>query len=286
MSHKTTYRALLYKATQDLKSKGIETAALDARLLLCDCFHLSIENLIMHLDEEAHEASAFQEMIERRMMFEPVAKIIGKKEFYGRLFYTSADTLDPRPDSEILIEQILKQAQFMAEKPLKILDCGTGTGCLIITLLLEFGARATGYAIDISEKALEVAQKNAQAFGLQDRLHLTRMDFSDLGQLDGQAFDIIISNPPYIARDERESLMLDVQKFEPELALFADNDGLAAYEVLAPHFKGLLKKEGIGAVEIGASQADAVTTIFKQAGFENVSHAHDLAGRARVVTVF
>jgi release factor glutamine methyltransferase len=207
----------------------------------------------------------------------PVAKIIGFKEFYGMDFETGRGTLDPRPDSETLIELTIKTFTARKNEPLRILDCGTGTGCLIAALMREF-PNATGIGIDISHSAVRCAARNMLRLKMYSRVHIKRRDFTK--PIDGQ-FDIIISNPPYIAINDTR---VDVAaKHDPITALYAGKDGLNAYRALAKNTKEAIAPGGILIVEIGIGQDADVKKIFETAGFTFVKSARDLNGITRAL---
>jgi release factor glutamine methyltransferase len=214
-----------------------------------------------------------------------VSRILGEREFYGRPFALSEATLDPRPDSETLIGAALELAmqEGWGEAPIRILDIGTGTGCLLLTLLAEL-PNATGLGTDISEEALATAQRNAQALGLADRAAFARHDM-----LDGVAgpFDLVVSNPPYIASGDIPVLAPEVHQFDPHAALDGGPDGLAFYRRIS---QGLDKVLGGWVVlEVGMGQADAVALLLQQA-FVKTLHAElrrydDLGGHTRCVAL-
>lgn len=256
-----------------------DTAALDARLLLCHVLQFSHEQFVLYGDRELtpEQKAQAEALIARRLQGMPVAKIIGEKEFYGRVFKTTADTLDPRPDSETLIEAVLEDRDRNAA--VTILDLGTGTGCLALTLLAEL-RHAQAIAVDRSEAALKVARENAWKIGVEDRVVFVQSDwFSDvMGQ-----FDIIISNPPYIPDGDIPGLAPDVRDYDPMAALAGGADGLDPYRRIIPQLGQFLKKGGFVAFELGQGQAPQVAEMLKQAGFSGVSAHCDLAGIERVV---
>lgn len=247
----------------------------EARLLVAAALKTSYENVFFHPSIVVDDASSthLQSFMDRRQNFEPLSKIIGMREFWKLSFLVTADTLDPRPDSETLVEAVL--AVYGVKPPLRALDLGTGTGCLIISLLSEY-VDMSAMAVDISLKALDVAQKNALTHGVDARLELRHSHWFD--QVTG-TFDLIISNPPYIARDE----ILDtaVLKYDPDEALFADNHGLAAYEKIAEKTAGFLNKGGRIFVEIGLGQQQTVGQIFQAKHFVQTHVFYDIVGIAR-----
>lgn len=247
----------------------------EARLLVAAALKTSYENVFFHPEivVDIGQSERLQDFMRRRQNFEPLSKIIGMREFWGLSFFVTPDTLDPRPDSETLVEGVL--AVYDTVAPLRALDLGTGTGCLIVSLLSEY-VNMRAMAVDISLKALDVARKNALTHGVDARLELRHSDWFD--QVTG-TFDLIISNPPYIARDE----ILDeaVLRYDPDQALFADHHGLAAYEKIAETAGAFLKKQGRIFVEIGLGQQQAVGKIFQANHFVQTQVLYDIAGIAR-----
>ncbi len=271
---------MLAQARLDLRAAGIESAALDARMLMQFVLGVSHEQLIagrtMEMVEE--EAQYFVNLVARRAVHEPVAKIIGTKAFWKDEFITTKDTLDPRPDTEILIEAVLEECQDRFA-PWRFLDVGTGTGCILLSLLREF-PYASGIAVDKSDAALQVAQRNAR----NQRLALrTRFLCSDwLADVEG-TFDVIVSNPPYITVSDMEILPREVKDFDPTSALVAGDDGLDAYRALIPQATGRLVAGGWLFLEVGAGQADAVVAIGRGVGLDAEAVLKDLSGVDRVV---
>lgn len=205
----------------------------------------------------------------------PVAKIIHQKWFYGLCFYTNKNTLDPRPDTETLV------ATVIADNPTapRILDLGTGTGCIIISLVKNIYG-ATGTAIDVSRGAIRVARRNIKKFDLSNKIKVVRASF-DMQRAVREKFDIIVSNPPYIAIGD---MRVDAgAKHDPKCALYAKNQGLSAYEQIAKNAKNWLKKSGRIYVEIGAGAGDAVKKIFASNRWKFVRAEKDLGGITRVL---
>jgi release factor glutamine methyltransferase len=280
-----TVEAALREAAQTLRDGGIETAALDGRLLLCHASGLTHEALIARNREALPpEAVALLDgYVARRLQGEPVSRIKGNREFYGRHFEVDAHTLDPRPDTETLIEAALAfvTQNGWRDRPLRLLDLGTGSGCILLTLLAEL-PQAQGIGTDMSEGALRRAAGNASRLGLADRARFIASDWFD--GVPGR-FDLILSNPPYIASGEIAGLAREVSGFDPMLALDGGADGLDAYRCIAKGALQALKEGGQLVVEIGSTQAEAVADIFRAAGLnvgEDSVH-FDLAGRARCV---
>lgn len=269
-----TIAQALRAATQRLTATS-DTGRLDAEVLMAHALGVSRSDLLLrHMDGE--EPPAFAALVERRATHEPVAYIVGQQEFFGRTFRVTPATLIPRSDSESVVEAALAACPT----PRRVLDCGTGTGALLLTVLAECPA-ATGVAIDCSPEALTVAQANAAALGLTDRAQMTIADWHQPGWADGLGqFDLILANPPYVETDA--TLDPDVARFEPAGALFAGPEGLDDYRVLIPQLPALLAPGGLAVLEIGHTQAPAVTEIAAAAGFSSVVRP-DLAGRPRAV---
>jgi release factor glutamine methyltransferase len=223
---------------------------------------------------EAEAPAAFEGLVARRQAHEPVAYIIGRREFWTIELEVGPGVLVPRPDSETLIEAAV--AHFVAEGPANILDLGTGPGTLLLAALAQW-PEARGIGVDASETALAYARLNAQRLGLSDRAEFRHGDWA--AGLDGR-FDLVLCNPPYV--EERAALPPDVARWEPAQALYAGADGLDAYRRLAPQLGRLLAPGGIACVELGAGQRDAAAALFAGQGFIIESRA-DLGGMPRAL---
>ena len=268
-------RAVLDWAARALRDMGIEDAWREARLLLEHCAGPPAG------DGQALPARAIAELeafIERRRQREPVSQILGQWEFWSLPFVVTSATLTPRPDTETLVQAALDLLPDRAA-PLRLLDLGTGGGCLLLALLHELPA-ACGLGIDRSPEALAVAERNASALGLADRAQFALGDWA--GGLSG-SFDLIVSNPPYIPRDEIPSLMPEVSRHEPLIALDGGVDGLDCYRQLAPQIAARLAPGGLALLEVGLGQADSATAILAAAGLEPAGVRADLGGRKRCV---
>jgi release factor glutamine methyltransferase len=230
-----------------------------------------------HLTEE--EAREIQVLIERRCNHEPVSRILGLREFWGLPFALNEATLDPRADSETLIETSVR---LCSSPPKRILDLGTGTGCLLLALLHEY-PQTTGLGIDISPRAVEQAQQNAEQLDLS-----TQAKFMVNNWLENivEKFDLIISNPPYIASTDIPHLMPEVKDFDPMLALDGGEDGLAPYRFLIPQLPNYLNAGGIAVFEIGQGQAAEVSSLFRKTGFSGVAAHNDLGDIKRCISGF
>ena len=223
----------------------------------------------------------FLKQIYFRSLGKPISKIIGIKEFYSREFFVSSFTLDPRPESELIIDYI-KTLKFTKKKEIKILDLGTGTGCLIITLVLELRKinKIIAVAVDRCQSALDLAIKNAIKFNLNNHINFVKSDW--FANLNGK-FDIIISNPPYIRSKEIELLDNTVKSFDPFIALDGGKDGLEAYKQIANNSKKFLNENGYVCLEIGFDQKEKVTKIFVLNKFEKICELRDLSNKDRVL---
>jgi release factor glutamine methyltransferase len=250
-------------------------ASLDARLLLQHAVGLRHDELIADplRKVDARAAEGFRLMVARREAHEPVTRILGAREFYGREFLVTKAVLDPRPDTETLIELALGLTKPNA----RIIDLGTGSGAIIVTLLAE-RPDSRGAATDISDDALAVAGGNARRLGVADRLELIRADWFE--GLSG-AFDLIVSNPPYIVSAGIAELEPDVRNFDPHGALDGGPDGLAAYRRIAGSAAAFLVSGGQVVVEIGAGQEFGVRTVFEGSGFRLLEARRDLGGHVR-----
>jgi len=273
-------RDALNHARHLLEEAGIDSARLDASVLLAHVLEVSNGQVTILAEKQLNneQIEAFNALVARRQQSEPIAYILGKKEFWSLDFCVTRDTLIPRPDTETLVEAALKRMPGSA-KPITLLDIGTGTGCLLIALLKEFpGARGVGS--DNSERALQVAKENAKRHNVDQRAEFTLSHWCDA--IDG-TFDLILSNPPYIALNDLASLMPDVARFEPHAALFAGNDGLDAYRALAPQIAARLNPGGYTLLEVGQGQAKEVIKFLRNEGLEVEAPVKDLAGVERCV---
>jgi len=269
---------LLRNATEQLASTGIQNAARDARILLADAISCDLSVLAGKLDHQLSQQQArrFSNSIASRSKRQPVAQIIGRRDFWRHTFCVTPDVLDPRPETETLLE-------CASELPSteRILDLGTGSGCLAISLLLDLPG-ATAIATDISSNALSVASQNARDAGVSDRLHFVYSNWFD--GVDGE-FDLVVCNPPYISASEFADLEDDVRLWEPKTALTPGGDGLAAYRVLAAGLSVHLGSGGTALFEIGHRQARSVCSIFRLAGYTDTIVHKDLGGADRVVEI-
>lgn len=273
-----TLAALLHDAVARLRRAGISSAALDARLLLQAASGLSREAILLRPDAaiEPTAMAQFDQFLRQREAHQSVARILGGREFYGRFFALNDATLEPRPDSETMIEVASKLYQNQAA-PNSILEFGVGSGCLLITLAAIFRP-SLAVGVDCAAEAARMAASNATRHGVA-----AKMVVGDWGAaLDG-SFDLIISNPPYIASQLLPELDKEVRDYDPLLALDGGADGLAAYRVLASEMPRLLAPAGLVLLEIGYDQAVPVSQLFTQAGLAPLGCWQDLGARDRVL---
>jgi release factor glutamine methyltransferase len=269
-----TVQSALSVAAKKMTLVGIEGAARDARLLMAHVLQLDPSRITLVAPDplDADAKTLFEACIARRITREPVSHIIGHRTFYGRDFIVSPDVLDPRPETEILIAEALKRP-FSS-----VLDLGVGSGAILLTLLAE-QSLAKGQGSDLSNAALKVAQINADQLGLSKRVRFIRSDWFDA--ITG-TFDLIVSNPPYIALDEMPLLSPELA-YEPRAALTDEADGLMAYRILSAQARRYLAPRGRLLFEIGPSQGQAVADMLMAQGFKGVRIVADLDGRDRVV---
>ncbi len=271
-----TRAELLRSATERLAQAGVPDAARDARLALRWAAGLSGAALAAALEAPApeDEACRFAEAIRRRAAREPLSHITGRREFWGRAFEVGSDVLDPRPETETLVAEALGRGPFR-----RILDLGTGSGCLLVTLLAEW-PEATGLGADISAAALAVARRNADSAGVAERATLVEADWTEGVQ---GPFDLVVSNPPYLAATEITGLEPEVRDHEPRLALTPGGDGMGAYRAIAAGVRRLMAPGAWLMVEIGPTQSEAVAAILAGAGLSVLRVIPDLDHRPRVI---
>lgn len=270
---------LLAWAAEQLAAAGIDNPRREARLLLAHHMGRTPEQVIAFPEYPVSDADQFRSLIERRKNREPLSHITGRREFWSMDFEVCRDVLDPRPDSETLVEAVLNALPEKAAA-LRLVDFGTGSGCLLLAVLSEL-PNATGVGVDMSEKALAVARRNAERLGLATRCSFIQSDWAE--KLEGQ-FNIVLSNPPYIESADIDGLEPEVAKHEPRLALDGGPDGLAPYRIIIPQAKNILVSEGLIALEFGKGQDLAVTGILDKAGFADITPHQDLTGTIRCLT--
>jgi release factor glutamine methyltransferase len=272
----------LVSLEQAFKVHGIENPAREARVSLCAASGLSPVALIVDpLEPLGSAAPRVQEVAARRTVGEPLSRIVGKREFWGLSLTITPAVLDPRPETETIVEAALSIFRDRRAEALRILDLGVGSGALLCALLTEFGA-ARGVGVDLSADAVDVARANLIACGLSSRAEIRVGDWTRA--LDGP-FDLILSNPPYIPTADLPGLPREVRDFDPWLALDGGTDGLAAYRRILPESRRLLAAGGWLLAELGAGQAADVTVIANRCGFSAVTLYQDLAGLDRVLAV-
>ena len=258
-----------------LSKSGIEGAARDARILTAFALEIPISELSLKINQQVSEKIIFEleKLILRRINREPISKILGRRDFWGRTFSINENVLDPRGDTETLID-------FVIEKPVKsVLELGTGSGAIAVTLACEW-KEVHVTATDISEDALSLAKINAEKFNVQNKIHFLTSDWFE--NVTG-AYDLIISNPPYIGLTEQEEISAEVIKYDPEIALFAGRDGLDAYRRIIPSLSKFLNPDGLVVLETGASQGIKVKNMMNASGFIDAKRVKDLSGKDRLV---
>jgi release factor glutamine methyltransferase len=269
-------------ACRTLAIAGIRNPRWEARLVASHALGITIERMMAYPEDAIdNERKAYlDEMVSRRAGREPLAYIVGHREFWSLPFCVTPYTLVPRPDTECLVEAAL---YWLGKKTgdVRILDLGTGTGCVLLALLNE-RSKAWGVGVDVSMDALRVACKNASALQLADRANFVQSDWGS-GLTGG--FDVVVSNPPYIADGDFTDLEPEVTHFEPRLALSGGADGLSAYRAVVPRLRRLLAPGGAAFLEIGAGAAENVTKLIRQHGFEHIEIKNDFARIPRCVRI-
>ncbi len=277
-----TIGTVLRKSIRVLRDGGFESAALDARLLVSEVLECQPDDLLWREKDSVSVelAAKIDKLVARRRAHEPVAYIRGRREFWKSEFIVTPETLIPRPDSEVLIESVLAHIAD-THAPVRLLDLGTGSGCLVLSLLLEL-PNASGIGIDQSVGALAVAEQNARKLGLEERVQFRVSDwFSNVTD----PVDIVIANPPYIVDKDVEGLARDVRDFEPRSALDGGPDGLESYRVIAKSLSKYLSADGMAVFEIGANQFLSVRAVFEAAGYFVDQVVRDLGQRDRCLVI-
>lgn len=277
-----TLKQLQDDAIEQLRAIGIEQPEADVKWMLMDCLELSQVDYILKQREvlDNKQLEGFLKVLKRRLNGEPIQYIHGQQDFRGLLFNVDTNVLIPRPETEMLIDLILKEVN---QQEGFILDIGTGTGCIPISLLHE-QKKWQGVSVDISEGALKIAKQNVKRHDMTERLNLIHSNlFEKLGETYYNRFDIIVSNPPYIPIKDKEVLMPEVRDYEPHLALFGGEDGLDFYRRISIDAKHYLKEGGYLFYEIGIHQSEAVKNLMENNGFKAVTVVNDLTGIPRFV---
>lgn len=278
-----TLSDLIREATKQFERAGIPSARLDAELLLAYCLNCDRVEFLKNPQQSLNkkQIEAFHGLVERRRRLEPVAYLTGRKAFWSFTLEVNPDVLIPRPDTEVIVEEALEVCRMEDWKAPRILDIGTGSGAIALALASEL-ADAPVTAADISEAALVVARKNAEALGLGRRIRFLAGDL--LQPVEGETFDIIVSNPPYIGAEEYEKLPAGVKDFEPRQALWAGKTGVEFYEKLIYQAYAHLAQKGWLLLEIGAKQGKQVKAVMEQTGLYDGLHLRaDYAGWPRVL---
>jgi len=254
---------LINIGTKELKQKKIESSRLDSEILLSKTLNKKREEILINLDQEICQKHRleYKELIRRRSHNEPIAYILKEKEFWSKLFFVNSDTLIPRPETELMVEKLIK---IFKEKKISILDIGTGSGCILISLLSEL-KNSKGVGIDISKKALTIAKQNAEKHRILNSIKFLN---KSLESEFNQKFDLIVSNPPYIKSSEIKNLKEDIKRYEPRIALDGGNDGLDLIKKVIYKTEYILKVKGMLALEIGNEQFKKVSTILIKKNFK------------------
>ena len=267
---------LLANGSRILKSNSIKTHVLDSELILSDILKSQREKLIINSNLSVSEKviNNFNKLILRRTKKEPIAYILKKREFWSKDFFVNQNTLIPRPETELLCEQLIK---IFKGKSINFLDIGTGTGCILLTILSEIN-EAKGIGLDISKKAIDVAKRNSKNLNLTSR---AKFFTRSLEEIYGYKFDLVVSNPPYIKSIDLKNLQEDVRKFEPKIALDGGKEGLDVIKKVIYKSKTILKKLGLLALEIGYRQHYKVSQILKKQGFKEELLIRDYRNNVR-----
>ena len=273
-----TLAAALGAAAAELRSAGVDAPRRDARLLMQHALGLKPEALLAHDDRPLGEAEArrLAALVQRRAAREPLAYLTGCREFWSLEFAVDRSALVPRPETETVVEAVLSRGARLPRRP-RLLDLGTGSGCLLVALLSELTG-AAGLGIDISAAAVSLARANATRYGLGKRASFI---VADWGAPVAGRFDIVVSNPPYVGARALASLAPEIACHEPRTALTGGVDGYACYRQLAPQIARLLAPAGLAAIEVGAQMADEVVSLFAAEGLAEIDRRRDLAGIER-----
>ena len=261
-----------------LKEKNIKSHILDSEILLSKTLNKSREKILINLDQKIDKKKIckFKKYIERRVNREPIAYILEEKEFWSKKFKVSKETLIPRPETELLVNKLL---EIFFKRKISILDIGTGSGCIILSLLDEL-KNSTGVGIDVSKGAISIAKINGERLNLQNRVKFLNKTISSVTN---KKFDLIVSNPPYIKKNDIKNLSLDIRKYEPRIALDGGNDGLDLIKKVIYKSKDILKIKGTLALEIGNEQIKKVSKILFDNKFRIKQVINDYKNNVRCV---
>ena len=264
-----------------LKEKKISSCILDSEILLSKTLRQTREDILINLDQKINTKSilVFKEYLQRRSNNEPMAYILGEKEFWSKKFYVNKGTLIPRPETELLVDEILK---IYNEKKISILDIGTGSGCIIISILNSL-KNSNGIGIDISKNAILTAKRNALKYKVNKRVKFLNKSFKDIFS---KKFDLIVSNPPYIDTKDIKNLSDDIKRYEPRIALDGGNDGLDLIKKIIYKSKNILKIKGMLALEIGNEQIKKVSKILVDNKFRIKHVIKDYKNNVRCVLAY
>ena len=269
---------LINNGSKLLKDKKIYSHKLDSEILLSKVLKKTREELIINLEQKItpQEISEFNTLIDRRSLKEPIAYILKEKEFWSKNFYVNDNTLIPRPETELMVEKLIK---IFKTKDIFILDIGTGTGCILLSILSEL-QNSKGIGIDVCSKAIQIAHANSKKHKLTQR---TKFYKRSLNEIYHNKFDLIVSNPPYIMRKDIKNLNEDIKKFEPKLALDGGNDGLDVIKKVIYKSKSILKIKGMLALEIGNEQFKKVSKILRSNKFKTKYLVKDYRENVRCI---
>ena len=245
-----------------LKENKIPSSILDSEILLSKTLNKTREEILTNIDQKIDKKKVllFKKYLQRRSKNEPIAYILGEKEFWSSTFYVNNNTLIPRPETELLVDKLL---EFYRNKNISILDIGTGSGCIIVSLLINL-KKSIGFGVDISKDAISIATKNSIKHKLANRIKFSTQTFE---KIFNKKFDLIVSNPPYIERKDIKNLIDDIKKYEPRMALDGGNDGLDLIRKVIYKSKDILKIKGMLALEIGNEQIKKVSKILVDNNF-------------------
>lgn len=273
---------ILQWAVPYLKQKGIPNPRLDVEILIS--FALKIDRLKVYLQFDRpldlDELATLRDLLKRRSLMEPLQYITGRREFYNLSFKVAPGVLIPRPETEQLVEKAVQYLAALPEEERLVLDLGTGSGCIAVSIAKSVPCRV--WAVDVSGKALEIARENAQTLGAASLEFRKGSWFGALGESDPRQFKVIVSNPPYVALEEKGELSQEVRDYEPPEALFAGEKGLTAYQELAMGLKKWLLPKGAVFLELNANRCDNIVEVFKPLGWK-VNLFQDLQGLPRIL---